>query len=124
MAFITWSNVCDACVEIKAATPAQLPFLAQSTILTVVNGSGISISNFGGEGSQMLTDARILLAAHMATMWMRRGVSGAITSQSEGGASQAYALGLKNPRVLDLTSYGMLFRQLAMGSAARAGLLL
>ena len=62
-------------------------------------------------------------AAHMATLAARRGVSGAISSQSEGGASQSYWMGFLNPRLLHLTGYGQMLIQIIMGTPARAGVL-
>ena len=119
MAAINWSNVEAEAGELKGGVVSDL---AQLVILSVVNGAGLSAENFGGEDAKLTRAARILLAAHMATLMLRRGVAGSVTSQSEGGVSQAYALALANPRVLDLTSYGNLLRQLAMGTPARAGL--
>jgi hypothetical protein len=118
MAAIIWSDVTDEAPELATGTSAG----AQTLILAIVNGAGLNVSNFGGEASDLTKAARVFLAAHMATLARRRGVSGAVSSQSEGGVSQSYA-NLANPRTLDLTSYGNLLRGLALGTPARAGTL-
>lgn len=118
MAAILWTDVSECFAELATA-----PLAMQMLALVTVNGGGLAADNFDGEAGTMTRTARIFLAAHIATLAMRRGQAGAISSQSEGGVSQSYGLSLANPRVLDLTSYGNLFRQLVMGTGARAGLL-
>jgi hypothetical protein len=121
---IAWSDVTGAAVEIASATTANLlPPVAQTVILGIVNGAGLNTSNFGGEDAQLMYDARVLYACHMATLWLRRGQGGPITSQSEGEASQAYGFPWQNPRSLLLTSYGQLLYGLISGTPARAGAL-
>lgn len=118
---IAWTDVTGAFPEINTATLAgKLPVPAQNVILTNVNGPGLSVSNFDGEDGTQTHDARLLLAAHMATMVLRRG-TGLISSQSEGGASQSYIYPWANPLMLHLTSYGQLLAQMIAGTAARAG---
>lgn len=119
MAAILWTDVVGEAGELST-TPA----LAQTAILMLVNTTGVSTANFGGEDAIKTRMARIMLAAHMATMLRRRGVAGGISSQSEGGVSQSYYVGLANPRALDLTGYGQIFRLLCSGTPARAGALL
>lgn len=123
MSGITWNNVTDAFPELNTATLAgKIPAMAQSVILTNVNGPGLAAGNFDGETGSMTRDARILLAAHMATLILRRG-AGLIASQSEGGAAQSYIYPWMNPRMLHLTSYGQILVQMITGTAARAGAL-
>jgi hypothetical protein len=117
-AIVYWSDVERAATELKGFVDIAF----QTVILAVVNGPGVSTSVFADPA--LLKAARILLACHMATLHAtQKGVAGPITSQSEGGVSQSYATTMiANPRVLDTTNYGRLFRQLAMGTSARAGL--
>lgn len=120
---IAWTDVTGAWPEINVATlGGKIPLGAQTVYLTWVNGPGINTANFDGEDGQFTKDARILLAAHMATLGLRRG-AGLIASQSEGGASQSYIYPWANPRMLHLTSYGQMLTQMIMGTAARAGAL-
>lgn len=118
MAAITWADVTGVATEFGTSTPAW----AQLVFLSIVNGSGVSAANFGGEDSELTRAARIFYAAHLETMRRRRGITGAIASQSEGGASQSYWMGLMNPRLLYLTGYGSMISQLIMGTPARAGI--
>lgn len=117
MTAIVWGDVSGCFAEL---TLTPVPF--QTIALSIVNGKGLDVDNFGGEAADLTKAARIFYAAHLATLAARRGAAGALTSQSEGGVTQSYAQ-LQNPRMLDLTSYGNLFRQLIMGTPARAGFL-
>lgn len=117
MAAILWADVTGEASELAGVGP-----VAQTVILSVVNGAGLNTANFGGEDADLTRAARILLAAHMATMNERKG-TGALSSQSEGGASQSYWMGFANPRALHLTGYGQMLVQIIMGTGARAGLL-
>lgn len=118
MAAIVWADVVGVATELSTA-----PIGAQTLFLALVNGPMVDVDNFGGEDKDLTKAARIFLAAHFETMRRRRGVAGTISSQSEGGVSQAYATSLMNPRVLDQTAYGQSFRLCVMGTPARAGLL-
>lgn len=121
MAAIQWTDVTDAWPDIAVATTGgKIPTAAQTIYLTLVNGPMLNVGVFDGEAGQMTRDARILLAAHLATLGLRRG-AGLIASQSEGGASQSYIYPWTSPRMLQLTSYGQMFSMMAMGTAARAG---
>jgi hypothetical protein len=120
MAAITWSDVTGVAEELAA--PAT-PIAAQTLFLAIVNGAGVAVNVFGGEAADLTKAARIFLAAHLDTLRRRRGL-GAIASQSEGGASQSYWMGFTSPRMLHLTGWGQALAQLAMGTPARAGLLL
>jgi hypothetical protein len=122
MTAIAWSDVTGAAVEIASATTASLiPTIAQTIILGQVNGAGLNVANFGGESASLTYNARVLLALHMATMWLRQGQGGPITAQSEGEASQSYGFPWREPRSLMLTSYGQLLFGMLGGTAARAG---
>jgi hypothetical protein len=118
VAAITWADVTAVAPELTS-TPAA----AQTLFLSIVNGDGLSVSNFGGEEADLLKAARIFLAAHLGTVLKRRGAGGGIASQTEGGASQSYWYGFANPSVWDTTSYGQMLRTLTMGTPARAGFL-
>jgi hypothetical protein len=118
MAAIVWTDVTDVASEFVSV---PTPLGAQTLFLALVNGPMINVDNFGGEDRDLTKAARIFLAAHFETMRRRRGVAGTISSQSEGGVSQAYTIQLMNPRVLDQTSYGQSFRLVVMGTGARAG---
>lgn len=119
MANITWQDVSDAAVEL-----AGLPAAFTIMILAFVNGgTGLDVNNYDGEGGPKTFAARVFLAAHFGTMLLRKGVGGAITHQSEGGASQAYLIHWKNPAILDTTSYGQMLHAMTLGTPARAGFL-
>lgn len=123
MAAISWDDVYEVASELGKAPNGPVPAGAVLMILAVVNGDGLDANNFGGEGDNKTFAARVFLAAHMATMILRKGVGGMISHQSEGGASQGYLLHIRNPSVLDSTSYGQMLRALAGGTPARAGFL-
>lgn len=121
---ISWSDVSDVASELALTTQGgQLPPAAALMILAFVNSNGINTAVFDGEAGDKTFAARVLLAAHYATMVLRKGVGGVITSQSEGEAAQAYMIPWKNPSALDLTSYGQMLRGMAGGTPARAGLI-
>jgi hypothetical protein len=117
MAAITWEMVVAAAKELTSTDT-----FIQEVALSIANGSGIDASNFGGEDAEKTRLARIAMCAHVATlMTRRRGAAGILASQSVGGMSRSYALGFTNPRTFDLTSYGNALRVLAVGTPARAG---
>lgn len=120
MAAIVWTDVTDEAGEfISPATPIG----AQTLLLSIVNGAGVNVDNFGGEDADLTKAARVFYCAHLETLRRRRGLAGAIQSQSEGGASQSYWMGFMSPRFLYLTGYGLMLAQICMGTPARAGLL-
>ena len=96
---------------------------AQNVILSIVNGAGINVNNFGGEDAPLTRDARILYAAHIATIQRRKGNGGLISQQTEGGASQSYIYPWIGFKFLPATSYGLILAQIIQGTAARAGTL-
>lgn len=122
MAAITWSDVSDAAPELLTTSQGgPVPPAATIFILAFVNANGFNVNAFDGEAGNKTFAGRVLLAAHFATMMLRKGVGGAISSQTEGGAAQSYLIPWRTPSALDVTSYGQMFRALASGSAARAG---
>lgn len=126
MAAVTWQDVADAMPELNQAPAASftgVPAAAQLLILSFVNTTGLDVNNYDGEGGKKTFAARMLLAAHYATMLLRRGVGGVISHQSEGGAAQSYLIPWKAIGVLDTTSYGQMLRALTAGTPARAGFL-
>lgn len=126
MAAVIWSDITGTppATGIAPELVALNDVLAQTLILLLVNTTGINVANFGGEDAVKTKMARILLAAHMATMFLRRGTSGAIASQSEGGVTESYANIVARPQTWDQTSYGSVLRTLVAGTPARAGLLI
>jgi len=123
---ILWSDITGTppAVGIASELVALSDVPAQTLILLLVNTTGINAANFGGEDATKTKLARILLAAHMATMFLRRGIAGAVASQSEGGVSESYANIVANPKTWDQTSYGSVLRTITAGTPARAGLLI
>lgn len=119
MAAIVWSDV----TSLPDAALATISVLFQDLILEIVNTTGLNAANFGGENAAKTKLARVLLAAHFATMFLRRGFAGVPASQSEGGVSESMAQILQGPRALDLTGYGQALHALAAGTPARAGFL-
>lgn len=101
MADIEWSDVTDIAGEL-----ANAPGGMQDAVLIVVNG-WFEESKFGGEGSDELTNVRALMAAHLATVLMRRGATGQVTSSSAGGLSRSFST-MMTPSGLGVTSYGSL----------------
>jgi hypothetical protein len=117
MASIIWEQVAHVAPELS-----DLDGYAQELILAYAN-TALAIDNFGGEDSRKLEYARVLVAAHMGTMVLRRGVAGPLTAESMGGVSETYAFP-QWARHWDLTSYGTLFLTIVKGTAARAGTVL
>lgn len=116
MSAIVWKEVTEMATELDG----KLGVLAQNGILAIVNGY-LNVAGWGGETSALLHQARIYLAAHYATLQIRRGVSGSIQSQSMGGVSQAYASPIQSTSFLSTTSYGQLYLTLARTRGFRAG---
>lgn len=120
---IAWVDVTSAFASDLKLAAVSVP--AQTVYLSIVNGSGLNVYNFGGENTDLTRSARIFLAAHYATLGNRAGagVSGPITAQGEGDANQSYWFGWQNPAMLYLTGYGQMLIQLIKGTPARAGTL-
>lgn len=111
-----WADVLGVAPELT-----RVPLAGQMAIVEVVN-SLLDVENWGGCCSPKLALARSLYAAHMGTMFLKRGLPGVPTSSAVGGMSRGYSLvDFGSNSVLQLTSYGLLFMQLARTTPARAG---
>jgi hypothetical protein len=116
MADIEWTDVTAAAPELTD----RVVTLEQTHILAYVNDEAFEPSAFGGEESNTLERARVYLAAHMATMGLRAGVPGPITSSTGGKLSLTYAtFGLKSSYYA--TSYGVLLEGLLEALPIRVG---
>lgn len=117
MAAITWQDVLAIAPEIGTRVPVP----GQVAILTVVNCL-LDVPNWGGEDAPLLALARAHYAAHLGTMTLRQGNPGVPTSAAVGGMSRGYSLvNMGSFSTLQLTSYGLMFLQLAKTTPARAG---
>lgn len=118
MSAIVWSDVIAEAGELNG----KMSDAAQVGILAYVNNN-LNAAGYDGENGPQTKLARIYLAAHMATLSLRRGFAGSAQSMSAGPLSISYAqfANLRSP--FDTTSYGVLLRGLTAGSAHRAGLL-
>lgn len=118
MAAIIWSDVTDQAPELSTVSIG-----GQTALLDYVN-SALAVEGFGGESSKRLKNARVYLAAHMATMLRRRGISGFLTEQHAGPVGESFgAFQLPMLGEFGLTSYGALYAMVCRGTAHRAGLL-
>lgn len=118
MASIIWEDVSGVAPELGGT---RLSFIAQDMILQLAN-TYLAVDNWGGEASPKLKMGRAYVAAHFATMQLRRGIPGAIASSSAGELARSYATPMLNTNsTFQLTGYGILFIQLAKTTPARAG---
>lgn len=118
MASIIWEDVAGVAPELGGT---RMSLIAQDMILQLAN-TYLAVDNWGGEASPKLKMARAYVAAHFATMQLRRGIPGAVASSAAGGLSRSYATPMLNMNTtMQLTGYGMLYIQLAKTTAARAG---
>jgi hypothetical protein len=109
MADIDWDDVVEGAPAPELA--GRVPALAQTEILRYVNAEAFEPSVFGGEDSSTLQRARIYLAAHMATLGLRNGVSGPVVSLGGGKLTTTFAtFALTNTYFA--TAYGLLLDQL------------
>lgn len=99
----TWTDVTAVAAELESA-PAGL----QSFALAVAN-LRCPADVWGDE----LELARALMAAHVATLALRRGVGGAVASRAAGPVSESYAV--PAGASMSTTAYGQLFLDLARG---------
>jgi hypothetical protein len=99
VAAIAWSDVVAQAPEL--ATTATL---AQTGILAVANVR-LNLSIFDGESGPTTYLARVLYAAHLASL-IRLGVSGPLIGESAGGLSRTYAAPFLQRSKLALTGYG------------------
>lgn len=119
MAAIIWSDVVADAPELSAVAPA-----AQTVLLLYVN-SVLDVAGYGGESHIRTRTARVMLAAHMATMFRRRGVPGFLSEQHAGPIGESFAMPPMAAMLNEfaMTSYGALFAMVTRGSAHRAGAL-
>jgi Protein of unknown function (DUF4054) len=118
MSAIAWSDVAAATDN----DPIITAFASggQTLILAVVN-KALNVSLYDGEDGDITKLARCFLAAHMAAS-AKLGVTGAVTSESEGGISRSYAVPTGKSAYFT-TSYGRLFWQLVPPAACGPRLL-
>lgn len=116
MAAIDWPAVVGAAPQMVAVSASF-----QADILNYVNGT-LEVSLFGGEDSFKLRMARLMLAAHMGEVWIRRGQGGALTGETI--AAQSVASTWAAPYhgaaidVLETTSFGLEFLRLVATTGA------
>ena len=116
MPAIQWSEV----VELDSKLSVVAVGL-QATILARVEK--LSAKYYGGDTDPRYKLARILLAAHIATpIAYGGGISGPVTSRSEGGVSESYAV----PPILAMgahasTVHGRAFDELTRSMPGRIG---
>lgn len=115
---ITWADV-----EIFAPELSTLLVPAQTDILAHVNSALVS--------SEWRTPARlrlaqIFLAAHFGTLTNQGStpIAGPVIKESAGGISRSYANPPTGTNGLERTTYGLMYKQLLMTSAARSPLVL
>jgi hypothetical protein len=123
MAAINWANVLEIAInaaDIAALTAVPVP--AQTAILKWVNGNGIAIDVFDGEAGDDTKLARQYMAAHIATLTGNKdSVAGPIVSETEGAISRSYQA-LAASSELDRTSFGSMFKRMALINACGAWL--
>jgi hypothetical protein len=120
MAAITWSDVEGLDATLSSIDPAL-----QAVILGRVET--LSSEFFGGVDSPVYKLARMLLAAHIATPLAAAaagggGASGPVTSRSEGGVSESYAVASVSLHGSHSgTSHGRAFDELVRSRPGRLG---
>jgi hypothetical protein len=120
MALITWSDV-----EGLDATLSSIDAALQTVILGRVET--LSAEFFGGIEHPVYKLARMLLAAHMATPLAIAaagggGASGPVTSRSEGGVSESYAVAsVSLSGSHSSTAHGRAFDELVRSRAGQLG---
>jgi hypothetical protein len=98
---ISWPNVTAIAPELSAA-PAEM----QLALLAMVNRRCPAVI-WGTEDDT----GRTYLAAHLATLGLRRGAGGPVTSQGAGPVNQSYGL-LMKVGPLSTTAYGQEYERL------------
>lgn len=122
MTAIRWQDVVEGCPAPELADP-KVSMLAQNYILAHVNGS-VDATGFDGESGPKTRMARIALAAHMATLALRRGVVGYQSEQHTGDMGESFAvIPLVALAEFGTTAYGVIYSMMCRGSAHRAGYL-
>ena len=118
MAAIIWYDVVAVAPELGGT---KMAIAGQTAVLAIANYQ-LDVNNWGGEDSVLLHEGRALYAAHLATMMLKRGLPGAVTSSAAGGLSRGYGLvNLGTTSSLQLTSYGILYLELLRTTPARGG---
>lgn len=119
MAVLLWSDVSALIPEMST-----IPDPVQVAVLEYINDA-LAADFFGGEDSITYKNARIYLAAHVATLSTAGSSApgGPVIAESEGGLSRSYAviLAVASCSTHPETSYGRLYDSLVRGSAGRAG---
>ena len=116
MAAIAWADVVGAAPELVNRVAAG----EQTFILAYVNNDAFEPAPFGGEDSATLERARVYLAAHMATMGLRTGAAGPVTSLTAGRETASFAtFALKNTYYA--TGYGVLLEMILDTLPTRIG---
>lgn len=89
MAAVTWAALV---AELPAAQLSAVATEAQDSILAFVHET-LNVASLGGEASARLRRARMLLAAHLATVGASGGtvVAGPVISESTSRISRTYA---------------------------------
>lgn len=121
MAAIVWSDVTAHAGEL---TTRYTNTTAQNDLLDLVNNT-TNVSLIDTESGFKTRLARIYMAAHLATMELRKGAAGVLTEQSAGPLRRGYQLlqGMTKSE-LSLTSYGCNYLAIIKRSAARGGAVL
>ncbi len=116
MAAVVWQDVVD---KLPAPELSALGEDAQDDILTFVHET-LNAARLGGEASARLRRARMLLAAHMATVGGLGGsvAAGPVISESTSRISRTYAQ-IMTAGNFSASSYGQEFARLVNTSPAR-----
>ena len=109
---LTWFEVEQYAPELTG----KIVPLAQNFILTTVN-TLIAESVW----NTITPMARVLYAAHLATLERRKGQPGYATSRSMGGVSESYGGSPLSSSFMSLTGYGQAYLGLAKTRSFRAG---
>lgn len=117
MAAILWSDVTSIAPELNG----KVNLIAQDVILQVAT-TMVAVAQWDGEEGPKTRAGRIYYAAHLATLQLRRGIPGPVSASAAGGMSRAWGMpALGTFSALQLTSYGVLYLELAKTTRARAG---
>lgn len=100
---IAWSDVVDIAPEMSTLTTAQ-----QNAVLGVVNRLLVDTTLWGDR----IDDGKKFLAAHIATIGIKRGGKGEIASETLGPASRSYATLRDINGTLGQSGYGAMYLEL------------
>lgn len=123
MSAIVWSDVL-AHAPNDASLQGYASVTGQTDLLDFVNNT-TNVSLLDTETGYKTRLARIYMAAHLATMELRRGAAGMLSGTTAGPLSRQYMLlqGMTKSE-LSLTSYGCNYLAIIKRSAARGGAVL